>query len=136
MGERGDDVLRAKPGYAAEKYGRKARLIGDRVEYGQAVPVERDAAVRLDPGKGVLLADRDQHVIAGEMDVGLAGWREDAAAVPVARSRDLLERHARQLAVVVNEGLGDVAVQDRNAFGDRALLLPGGRLSTRAHGSQ
>ena len=55
------------------------RLVDDR----HAPLVELDADVALDPGEGVLLADRDQHVVALEVDVGLAGRHELAAALRV-----------------------------------------------------
>ena len=48
--------------------------------------VELDADVALDPGKGILLADRDQHVVAGDVQVGLAG-RHQAAPAACRRAR-------------------------------------------------
>ena len=48
-------------------------LEGDLVEHRQAPLVELDAGVLLDPRERVLLADGDQHVVALEELVGLAG---------------------------------------------------------------
>ena len=76
-----DDVLRAERGVAAEEDVRQGRLHGRRVDNGHAPAVELDADVALDPGKGVLLPDRDQHVVAREVHVGLAGRDELAAAL-------------------------------------------------------
>ena len=63
------------------------------------------AEIALDPRERVLLADRDQHVVAGEVDVGLAGRNELAPALLVLLRRDLFERDAGQLAVLVRERL-------------------------------
>ena len=43
------------------------------VDHRHVPSVELDADIALDPGKGVFLADGDQHVVAGEMLVRLAG---------------------------------------------------------------
>ena len=93
--DRPDDVLGAEGRVAAEEDVRHAStgrssLSSDR----QAPLVELDAAVALDPGEGVLLADRDQHVVALEERVGLAGGHELAPALVVVLGLDLLERHA------------------------------------------
>src|SRR6266850_4795287 len=70
---RPDDVLRTEGRVAAEKYVGYRRLERRLVEDGQTPLVELDAALALDPGEGVLLADRDQHVVALEELVRLAG---------------------------------------------------------------
>ena len=54
--------------------------------------------VALDPGEGVLLADRDQHVVALEELIGLAGGDQAAAALVVVDGLDLLEGHAAQFS--------------------------------------
>ena len=61
--------------------------MGLRVDHRHAVLVELDADVALDPGEGVFLADGDQHVVALEMLVGLAGRLEAAAAAVVVDAR-------------------------------------------------
>ena len=68
--------------------------------------VELDADVALDPGEGVLLADGDQHVVAFEVLVRLAGRHQLAAALVVVVGLDLLEEDAGQLAAFVGECLG------------------------------
>ena len=65
------------------------------VDLGHVPLVELDADVALDPGERVLLADRDQHVVAGNVLVGLAGGHEVAAALGVVLGLHLLE-HARR----------------------------------------
>ena len=97
----------------------------DGIDRRMPVAVELHAEVALDPGKGVLLADRDQHVVAGDQDVGLAGRDELAAAALVLLGPDLLERDAGELAGLVGEGLGHEPVQDLDALVDGVLLLPG-----------
>ena len=85
-------------GVAAEEDVRQARLEGDGVDGGQAVAVERDARVALDPGKGVFLADRDQDVVAFDHNVRFAGRDEQAAPALVLFRRHLLEHDAGQAA--------------------------------------
>ena len=51
----------------------------DLVEHRHAPFVELDADVALDPREGVLLADGDQHVVAFEDRVGLAGGHQACA---------------------------------------------------------
>ena len=55
--------------------------------------------VALDPGERVLLADGDQHVVALEELVGLAGRDEAAAAFLVVDGLHFFEGHAGELAV-------------------------------------
>ena len=91
---------------------------------------------RLDPGERVLLADCDQHVVAFDELVGLAGRNQLAAARGVALRLDLLEPHARDPAVVVRHRLGHQVVQDGDALVLRILLFPRRRLhlvEARAH---
>ena len=80
--DRPDDVLRAERGVAAEEHLRIGRAEGLRIDLGHVPLVELDAAVALDPGEGVLLADRDQHVVAFDGLVGLA--RRHQVARPLA----------------------------------------------------
>ena len=61
---------------------------------------EGDAEVGLDPGKGVLLADRDQNVVAGDVDVGLAGRREPAPAALVLLRLHLFEQDPGQTTLL------------------------------------
>ena len=87
-----------------------------RVDLGHAPLVEFDADVALDPGEGVLLADRHQHVVAGEMLVGLAGRDQLAAALGVVFRLHLLEGDAGELAVLVGEFLRHEIIMDRDAL--------------------
>ena len=133
---RPDDVLRAEGGVAAEEHLRVARLEGLVVELGQAPVVELDAGVALDPGEGVLLADRHQHVVAGEMLLGLAGGHQLAAALVVVLRLHLLEGDAGELAVLVREFLRHQVIVDRDALVHGVFLFPRRRLhflEARAH---
>lgn len=120
-----DDVLGAEGGVAAEEHLRICRDESLRIDLGHVPLVELDAAVLFDPGEGVLLADRDQHVVAFEGLVGLARGNEIAAAFGVVLRLHLLEGDAGELAVVVNEGNGNEEVEDRDILVDRVFLLPG-----------
>ena len=101
---------------------------GHGIDHGQAPAVELEAEVALDPGKGVLLPDRDQDLVAREVDIGLARRHELASAFGVVLGPDLLEENAGQPARLVREFLGHEVVQDRDALVQRVLLLPGRRL--------
>src|SRR5208282_1827332 len=125
---RPDDVLRSERGVAAEEPFGMRRGHGRGVDLGHVPLVEFDAAIAFDPGKGVLLADRDQYVIAGKVLVRLAGPHEIAAALAVAHRLDLLEGDAGQLAVLVGELLRHQIIEDRDVFVHGVLLFPGGRL--------
>ena len=77
---------------------RERRLVRHRIDLRHAPLVELETEVALDPRKGILLADRDQHVVALEVDVRLAGRLEPAASLVVGVGGDLLEEDAGQLA--------------------------------------
>ena len=125
---RPDDVLRAERGVAAEEHLRIGRAQGLGIDLGHVPLVEFDAAVALDPGEGVLLADRDQHVVAGDGLVGFARGHQVAAALGVVLGLHLLEGDAGELAVVVGEGDRHHEIEDRNVLVDGVFLLPGRRL--------
>ena len=126
--DRPDDVLGTERRVAAEIHAgtrrRHRHLVDDR-----HVPfVELDARVALDPRERVFLADGDQHVVAWKVDVRLAGRDELPPTLGVLLRRDLLERHAGQLAAFVRERLGHEVVVDRDALVHRVFLLPRRRL--------
>ena len=73
--------LGPKRGVAAEEDVLAARLERRLVDHRHAPLVEIDADVALDPGERVLLAHRDQHVVALEGLVGLAGRHQLAPAL-------------------------------------------------------
>src|SRR6185437_7989599 len=94
------------------------------------------AAIALDPGEGVLLADRDQHVVARKVLIRLASVDQLAAALGVAFGLDLLEGDAGELTVVVGEFLRHQEIMDRDALVHGVFLFPRRRLhflETRAH---
>jgi len=99
-----DDVLGPERRIATKKdlrvCGLHRGLVDDR-----HVPfrVEPDADVALDPWERIFLTDGDQHVVAFEVRIGLAGRDELPASLRVAPAAHLLERHADQLAVAVLE---------------------------------
>ena len=93
------------------------------------VLVELDAEVALDPRKRVLLADRDQHVVARE-----SGRRARRSAASLRRplssccAATFSNDDAGQLAVLVRERLRHEVVVDRDALVHRVFLLPRRRL--------
>ncbi len=136
VGHRPDDVLGAEGGVAAEEHVGARRLEGRLVDDRHAPLVEIEADVALDPRESVLLAHGDEHVVAFEGLVGLAGGDEAAPPLLVADRLHLLEDHAGEAPLAVQEGLGHEEVQDRDAFVRRVLLLPRARLhllEARAH---
>ena len=64
--DRPDDVLRAEGGIAAEVDAGARRLEGARIDDRHVPFVELDAEIALDPREGVLLADREDHVVRGQ----------------------------------------------------------------------
>ena len=101
--DRPDDVLRAERRVAAEEHALARRLERDGIELRHAPLVELDAEVALDPGEGVLLADREDHVVAGNeylLDDALA---QDFGAIHLVL--EPVELHALELAALDDEGL-------------------------------
>ena len=123
---RPDDVLRAERGVAAEKDVRPRRLERDRVDLGHVPLVELQAQVVLDPGKGVLLADREDHVVAGEELLGDDTLGGDAAVGIEIVFHDV-EHHADQLAAFADERLGRVIDDDLDVLGFGVFQFPLGR---------
>src|ERR1700684_4603993 len=101
VGDGPDDVLRSEGRVAAEKHLWIARRHGLGIDLRHVPYVELDAAIALDPWKRILLADRDQHVVAGEMLVGFAGRDEFAAPLGIAHRFHLFKNDARELAAFV-----------------------------------
>src|SRR5262249_21282922 len=119
-----------------EEHLRMGRSHGPAVDLRHIPFVELNTDVAFDPREGVLLANRDQHIIAGKMRVGLSGRGQAAAALRVVLGLDLLEDNAGQTAVLVGELLrhqiienGDVLVHGILFFPGRCLHL----LEARAH---
>ena len=123
-----DDVLRPERRVAAEEDLRVRGPHGHFVDHRHVPLVELDADVALDPGEGVLLPDRHQHVVAFEMLIRFAGRHQAAAALGVALGLHLLEHHAGQLAVLVGELLRHQHVEDRDVLVHGVVLFPGRRL--------
>src|SRR4029078_8983841 len=84
--------------------------------------------VALDPGKRVLLADCDQHIVAREVLLRLAGRNELAPAFGVVLGLHLLEDDAGELAVFVREFLRHEEIMDRDALVHGVFLFPRRRL--------
>src|ERR1700722_20452024 len=127
VGDGPEEVLRSEGRVAAEKHlwiARRNRL-GINLRH---VPfVELDAALALDPWKRILLADRDQHIIAREMFIGFAGGDEFAAPLGIAYRFHLLKNHPRELAALVGEFLWHEVIEDRNVLVHGVSLFPGRR---------
>ena len=85
---------------------------------------EGDAQVALDPGKSVGLAHRQQHFVAREEGVGFTRGNQAAHAVGIVFGAHDFEGHAGEPAVFVHEGLGNMQVDDRNAFLHGVFLFP------------
>ncbi len=125
MRHRGDDVLRPEGRVATEEHMRQRDCGAWRIDHRQTRCVKLDADIALDPGKGVLLADRHQHLVALDEDIGRTGGLQGAPALRVVHRLDELEGHAADRPVDVNDGLGHMAGQDRDAFVLRVFLFPG-----------
>src|SRR6202022_3748415 len=123
-----DDVLGAERGVAAEEHLRIGRAHGLGIDLGHVPFVEFDAAVALDPGKCILLANRHQDVVAFDGLVRLARGNQAALAPGVILGLHLLKGDAGQLAIVEGERARHHEIEDRNVLVQRVLLLPGARL--------
>ncbi len=126
--DRPDDVLRTECRVAAEEHFRIGRDKSLGVDLRHVPLVELDTAVALDPGERVLLADGDQHVVAGDGLVGLARRHQVAAALGVVFGLHLLEGDAGQLAGGMLERHRHHVVEDRNVLVEGVFLFPGARL--------
>src|ERR1700743_2875342 len=112
MRHRPDDVLGTKRGVATEKYLWIRRSHGRGVDLRHVPFIELDATIALDPGEGILLADRNQPVIARNGLVGLTCRYQIAFALGVTLGFHLLKGDAGELAVVVGERDRDQEVED------------------------
>src|SRR5271170_1165750 len=124
MRDRPDDVFATKGGVAAKEHLGQRRLHRLRIDLGHVPAVEFNSDVALDPRKGVLLADRDQDVFARDMDVGLAGRDQVAAAAGVVFRLNLFEQNPGQTAAILGEFFWHEPVEDRDAFMRCILLFP------------
>src|SRR6267378_3292980 len=120
-----DDVLGSECRVAAEEDFRLRGLHGHFVHDRHAVLVELNSHVPLDPGEGILLPHRDEHVVALEALIRLSGGKEAASPFLVAHRLYFLESHAGELAVLVLEGVGDGVVEDGNALVLGVFFFPG-----------
>src|SRR6516165_593008 len=110
-----DDIFWPERGIAAKEHVRQGRLHCLRVDLWHVPTVELDADVALDPRKGILLADRDQHVVACDVLVGLASRDQIAAPTGIVFGLHLLEQHPGQPAPLMDELLWHQPVEDRDA---------------------
>jgi hypothetical protein len=113
LGRRGDDVLRPERRVAAEEDLRQRRLQGLFVQHRHAPLVELEADVALDPGEGVLLADRDQHFVAGS-------WNSSGSPVGIRLRRPLASYSARTIS---NSTPVSLPFSWRNSLGTRMLRM-------------
>src|SRR3984957_93841 len=120
----GDYVLGATGRVAAEENVPHARLEGHGVDGGQAVAPKGEDNIVFDPGKCVLLANCNQHIITFDDNVWLARGREYATPALVFRGRHFLEHDAGQSALFMREFLGCEEIQDLDALAYRVLFFP------------
>ena len=125
-----DDVLGPERGVAAEEHALARRLERDGVELRHVPLVELDAEVALDPGEGVLLPDREDHVVAGDEDLLDDALARDLGAVHLVL--EPLERHALELSALDDEGLRGVVDDDLDLLLLRVLQFPLGGLEEAA----
>jgi len=86
-------MFSAERGIAARKY--SATSIASSSDRPWHAPASNSMPdVALDPRERVFLADRDQHVVARDVRVGLAGRHQVAAALVVVLGLDLREQDA------------------------------------------
>ena len=98
------------------------------VHHRHAPFIEINADLAFDPRKRVFLADRDQHFVAGDAFVGLAGRHQFAPTLGIVLGAHFLESHTGQPAAGVDEGFRHAEIQDWNTLVHRIFLLPCARL--------
>src|SRR5262245_45993596 len=128
MRHRPDDVLWAKRGVAAEEHARVGRCHRCGIDLRHVPLVELNPDVALDPRESVFLADRDQHVVAREVLIRLAGRNEVAAPLGVVVGLHLLENNASEAAIIVPELFRHEEIQNGDVLVHGVLLFPRGRL--------
>ncbi len=105
-----DDVLRSPRGVAAEEDARRGRHHRRPIHHRHPVLVELDPDVALDPRERVLLADREDDVVAREHH------RLDDLTLLLSvlfRPAQNLDLHPDELPVLEHEALGRVVLDDR-----------------------
>src|ERR1019366_9115939 len=58
-----DDIFRSPGGIAPEEDPGAGGFEGDLIDFRHVVAVELNAEIALDPGEGIVLADRENHVV-------------------------------------------------------------------------
>ena len=124
---RPDDVLGAEGCVTAEKHARTRALVRHRIDLRDLPLVELDAEVALDPGEGVLLADREDHVVGWQELLGRDALGGDAATRIHLVLHDI-EQHALELSALDHEGFGRAVDDDLDALGFGVFEFPLGRL--------
>src|SRR6185437_7069111 len=79
--DRPDDVLGALRSIAAEEHARQRGLKGLGIDLGLIPTIEAQAHIALDPGERILLADRQNHIVAGNDDFAEHPLGADRAAL-------------------------------------------------------
>ncbi|GBF30344.1 hypothetical protein MnTg04_00285 [bacterium MnTg04] len=124
--DRPDDVFRAKRRIATEKHTCAGGLEGDRVDDRYIPLVELDADIPFHEGKGILLADREDYVVAGQDDPVEFGRLQPAVLVFV--PLDYRKLHAGQLALFDNHPQRRMVQQQFDLLFLGIFELPVGRL--------
>ena len=134
MSDGGDDVFRPESRIAAEEHSGVRALEGHGVDDGHVPFPEFEPDIPLDPGKGVVLTDGDDHVVGFKEHLFPRG--DELPLSPVAVNHiHHGKAHARQLPVLVNEFLGHVVVDDGDILGNSVVDLPGRGLHLGALGA-
>ena len=124
MRDRPDDVLGPKRGVTTEKYLGQACLHG-RFVYHRHIPfIKINSRIPFNPGERILLADGNQHVVAGHMHIGLARGDQSAASLVIVFRFDDFEAHAGEFAVLKGERLGYMKIDDGNTLVLGILFFP------------
>src|SRR4051812_42865216 len=102
----------------------------ERIDFGHAPFVELDAEIRFDPRKRVLLADRQNDVVAGKESFAYDAFGKYFYAVHGVFH--LLEHHADELTVLDDERFGRMIDDDRDVLFFGVVELPFRRLEKAA----
>src|SRR5215831_9698104 len=129
--DRPDDVFRPERSITAEEHLRVRGLEGHLVDYRHVPLVEPDAEVALNPGEGVLLADREDHIVRRKELLARDALGADAA-LRIELVLHLVELHADEATVLDDERPGRAIDDDLDALLLGVLELPLGGLEEAA----
>ncbi len=127
MSNRRNNVLGPKCSVTTKKYMGQSALEGGFINHGHVPLTKFDTQIPLNPGKGVILANRYDDFVGLEEHF-LTGGHQTALSLIVVDDVNHSKNHTLKPAILMNKLLGHMIINNRNVLGDRVFDLPGRRL--------